>query len=730
MTRVAQAVPNLGHHDAIAREARAVARALTAAGQTTALFAARAHPRADAWQPLAAFRADDWDALILHHSADSSAALPAFRAARCGILLYHNITPPEFFYGVNPDLQAANAAGRAQLDLLLPQARAVWADSTFNLDELRARGVTHGTVIPYLCDPALLPVPGVAPSPLVLAVGRVVPNKGHDFLLAAFAQVRAAVPAARLAIIGNAHGMGVWTARLQRLAAELGVTDAVHWAGECNDATLRDWYARARALAVTSRHEGFCVPLLEAMAAHVPVVARRQGAVVETLGGSGIIVEEDDAAVFAGALRAALTDAPLREAVMLAQRRRLADFAPARVTALLQEALGAALAAPAPCWSPPRAPVPARVRAARTPDGASVQRRYAPLLARTRPRASGACLPDPARVIVVNLGNFGDIVLTSALLRALRADGRVQRLGLLSAFRAADLQPLLPQVDDFFTLRLAPLQPGASRWPSGLRAVRAGHWTAALSARPDYAHHAAAYLTGAAAVVGETGGVQDALLTHPQPAFLTGPAVPLYEGERLARLALPLGLTLPDAAPVLAVPPADAAVTALAAAGPYTVVHAGAATAHKCWPPAHWRELLTRLSAAGERVVITGGPAERELAETLADGLPGVRSAAGELTWPQTAALMAGAARFIGSDSGPLHLAAAYRVPLVALFGPGDTRRFAPRTPGVRILSLHLPCAPCPQAGDLAGPPCPENICLTRLTPDAVLTAVAALRPA
>ena len=210
--RVGQLVPNLGFHDAIAREARAIDRLLRMAGHAAALFAGRAHPRAAAgWRPLAEYRPGDWDAVILHHSTDSGGA--DLLAGTRGILLYHNITPPQYFYGINPELVAAGARGLAQLAVLLPAAAAVWADSAFNLGELRARGLRGGRVVPYLLDAtdtASCPLPWgkageegasapgapqgrsagcVGAEPLLLMVGRVVPNKGHDFALRALAEL-------------------------------------------------------------------------------------------------------------------------------------------------------------------------------------------------------------------------------------------------------------------------------------------------------------------------------------------------------------------------------------------------------------------------------------------------------------------------------------------------------------------------------------------------------------
>ena len=108
--------------------------------------------------------------------------------------------------------------------------------------------------------------------------------------------------------------------------AELGLAHAVQFAGHASDGTVAAAYASADVLVVTSEHEGFCVPVVEAMSAGVPVVAFDQGAVPEVLGGSGVLVGDKDPFALAAAIAALLTDASRRDAVVGAGRRRLAEL--------------------------------------------------------------------------------------------------------------------------------------------------------------------------------------------------------------------------------------------------------------------------------------------------------------------------------------------------------------------------------------------------------------------
>ena len=157
-----------------------------------------------------------------------------------------------------------------------------------------------------------------------LAVGRVSPNKGLESTIAALAVAHAhGDPAATLQLIGK-PATDSYVAALHRYVAELGLAAAVQFAGHASDATVASAYAGADVLVVTSEHEGFCVPVVEAMAAGLPVVAFDQGAVPEVLGGAGVLVSDKDPYALAAAIAALLRDAPRRDAVIEAGRRRLA----------------------------------------------------------------------------------------------------------------------------------------------------------------------------------------------------------------------------------------------------------------------------------------------------------------------------------------------------------------------------------------------------------------------
>ena len=156
-----------------------------------------------------------------------------------------------------------------------------------------------------------------------LAVGRVSPNKALESTIAALAVARAhGDPEAWLQVIGK-PATDSYVSALHRYVADLGLAGAVQFAGHAGDGTVEAAYAAADVLVVTSEHEGFCVPVVEAMAAGVPVVAFDQGAVPEVLGGAGVLVSDKDPYALATAIGALLRDATRREGAITAGRQRL-----------------------------------------------------------------------------------------------------------------------------------------------------------------------------------------------------------------------------------------------------------------------------------------------------------------------------------------------------------------------------------------------------------------------
>jgi glycosyltransferase involved in cell wall biosynthesis len=260
--------------------------------------------------------------------------------ARLG-LVYHNVTPARFLRDANPRIAALCARARAGLASLAPAVDVALADSVYNARELEEAGFAAPRVVPLLLDlpsrRAVDPEPGE--GPVVISVGRVAPNKRLDLLVRAFALFqRAHAPGASLALVGPWDGFETYRDALDRFVTRLGAT-GVRFLGRVGDAERDAWYQRAHAYACASAHEGFCAPLVEAMAVGLPVVAMDAAAVPETLGAGGLVLPGADPCVLAEGLAEVTGNPALRAALADGAARRLAELAPDRVAGGLRDAI-------------------------------------------------------------------------------------------------------------------------------------------------------------------------------------------------------------------------------------------------------------------------------------------------------------------------------------------------------------------------------------------------------
>ena len=288
------------------------------------------------------------DTLLMHFGLGNDAydRLAALDA-KLG-LFYHNITPPEYFDGLNPHAAHHARKGRAQLRALARRVPFAIGVSEYNRRELEAAGFARTVTVPLLVDWRRY---DVAPDPRVLArwratattilfVGRIAPNKRQDQLVRLLAYVRRCVdPEARLLLVGSYRDQPQYHARVQALASELGLGAAVHFAGSVDAAALAAYYAVASVFVSLSEHEGFAMPVLEAFRYRVPVIALEAGAVAETAGGAAILLKDRDLAQYGEAVGLLRERPSLAEALVLRGTARLADFAHERVAARLRDAL-------------------------------------------------------------------------------------------------------------------------------------------------------------------------------------------------------------------------------------------------------------------------------------------------------------------------------------------------------------------------------------------------------
>lgn len=349
--RIDQWVPTLHRGDAIGDSARLMRDAFRRWGHGAGVYALELDDDlvgdGRSWSEWSPGGPDD--VVILHYALPSplTQAFKQHRGRR--VLLHHNITPPEFFLGWDPELVRICALGRGELAGLRGHVELGLADSEFNRQELEQAGFRRTGVLPIYLDFERYRLP---PNPVLrralddgntnlLFVGRVSPNKRHeDLIRLASYWKRFVAPDVRLLLVGKLARRRHYFDALQALLYEEGFTpDEVVFTGHVDHDDLLAYYASARVFVSMSEHEGFGVPLLEAMLMRVPVLAYAATAVPHTLGGAGVQFTGKAIGEVAELAHCLVTDETLRCAVLAGQQRRLAAFAPPAVESTLRSYL-------------------------------------------------------------------------------------------------------------------------------------------------------------------------------------------------------------------------------------------------------------------------------------------------------------------------------------------------------------------------------------------------------
>ena len=342
---VYQVLSGAGPHDAITNEALAFRGYFSQWGWGGTDHAVRIAPGMNGEiAQIADLRPDPDDVLLIHHSAGAPRLGELLALPNPKLLLYHNVTPARWLWDDAPIVALHCALGREQLPELIAAVDLAAADSEFNAAELRELGARRTEVIPLLLEPERLGAPagdgGGREKPTVLFVGRLSPHKRQDEVIRAFALYRRhRSPEARLVLVGDPI-TPTYAERLEALAERI-APGAVTIETGLDAAELGERYREADVFLCLSAHEGFCIPLLEAFHLGVPVIARPNGAVPETVGGAALLVGDDDLAVVAELLHLVITDAPLRQALRRRGHERLKAFAPEVVASRLREAVEA-----------------------------------------------------------------------------------------------------------------------------------------------------------------------------------------------------------------------------------------------------------------------------------------------------------------------------------------------------------------------------------------------------
>jgi glycosyltransferase involved in cell wall biosynthesis len=341
--QIHQVLATLGYGDAIGHETLGIQRVLRAAGYESEIFVETADHRLE---PLTRdYRelvdCSHPDNLLLHHfSLGSRASRTAYALPDRMALVYHNITPPEYFVGVHRTLARQTFRGRRELRAYADRCDLALGDSEFNRQDLEALGFPQTAVLPVVPDFSHL---DREPNWLVardfddewtnvVFVGRVIANKKIEDLICWFHAYHTIFnPRSRLLLVGAQGGFERYLASLHQLVGRLG-SSHVHFVGHVSDEELVAFYETADLFLCASEHEGFCVPIVEAFYKQVPVLAYAATAVPSTMDGAGVLFEDRDPIHVATLMDEIVSNADLQDHIVDGQlaaveRLRAKDFA-------------------------------------------------------------------------------------------------------------------------------------------------------------------------------------------------------------------------------------------------------------------------------------------------------------------------------------------------------------------------------------------------------------------
>lgn len=312
------------------------------AGYGGDIYAERIDPRLEA-NGISGIRyireyADDADILLCHVSVRWDYMLTLDNRPGHKIFIYHNITPPHFFKEYSNQIATELCEkGLEQMGSLRLIPSLCFADSNYNKTELKKAG--------YLCPIHILPIicefgeqPAIKDknddSINILFVGRLAPNKKQNDIIEAFYIYHKDINSkSRLFLVGT-EGNDDYTKALKAYPDNIGL-DGVTFTGHVSDNEKDFYYRKADIFVCLSEHEGFCVPLLEAMHYGIPIIAYNSSAVAETLAGAGLLLESKEPNIVAEAIDMVMTDDKLRKILIANGRERLNDFAPEKAKKIL-----------------------------------------------------------------------------------------------------------------------------------------------------------------------------------------------------------------------------------------------------------------------------------------------------------------------------------------------------------------------------------------------------------
>jgi len=332
-------LPTLSYGDAVGNDTIAIQHALLDRGYEAVIYAELIDRR---FENENIKSIEDWvspkkDDVIIYHLSIGWKNIDLIRKAKCKkIAIYHNITPTVFNENYDVNAYKSCKYGLEEVKKMSDVFDYCLADSEFNKQDLLSLGYTCPIdVLPVMVafdDYKKKPAQSIIKKysgksgANILFVGRVAPNKKHEDIIAAFSLYKKYYDKnARLFLIGNYAKRDIYFRRLRDYVKSLDVQD-VYFSGHIKFHDILAYYSIADLFVCMSEHEGFCVPLLEAMYFEVPIIAYDSTAIPDTLGDAGVLVKEKNYAEIAGLMNRLITDQNLRKTLIDKEQERLKNF--------------------------------------------------------------------------------------------------------------------------------------------------------------------------------------------------------------------------------------------------------------------------------------------------------------------------------------------------------------------------------------------------------------------
>ena len=341
-----QLLPNLAFGDAISNQALFIRDFLRHEGIESNIYVRHVDARvAHECEIFSLARILPHNSVIYHHSVGTELTSHVIAHQGPKLLIYHNITPAEFFEPYRPDFAEVLRQGRRELQQLARHFPNSAAASAYNAAELRECGFCDPAVLPICIDPAKWNAPADPELMIqlqdgrtnILFVGRIAPNKQQDELVRAFSYYLAFDSTARLILVGAFEPNDPYVAHIRNTIRLLDLDRSVFLPGSTTEAQLAAYYRASHLFWSMSLHEGFGVPLIEAMWFDVPVLARKSSAVPETLGDAAFMFDStSDLSQVAAAASLLIQDRELRNRIIAAQRKRRQHFLPGHIVTALR----------------------------------------------------------------------------------------------------------------------------------------------------------------------------------------------------------------------------------------------------------------------------------------------------------------------------------------------------------------------------------------------------------